>query len=529
MNKIGFKNFRRFQNFNSLEYGGITFLVGRNNAGKSSLVKALLLIENYFKSKVIDRLSFGNTILDDANIVTFGRALNRKAKELGENYIIFECQFENYQIELIITGNDNDTSSRVLTFSVTDTDKDLTFFFDFQDNSITITKKSDSNLAIVDRNLEDELSSHINILEIELKNLELKKSSREYIELKSEIDNLIEKRNLLVNQHTSMNNGPNKQFDLTCDYTNLNSFDEIVDDALKQMMVAYQINFDKVQQGLEPLERFEDLRALKEFEPSTVASSFSHFTTLMNNLSIVYMGANPTKQSALFAIRDKNNALAQAIHEYKQLDIGIGELEHRFVLKWMKEFEVGDDFAISMYAGEAYEMKIISNNTEIHLADKGMGSIQAMLLIIRIACIIRKKRMGKKSPLNTQSTEGNEIKQDSLNSRLTNHTTVIIEEPELNLHPALQSKLADIFHDVNKDYQINFIIETHSEYLIRKTQLIVKDFEYEIKPNQNPFSVIYFDKDMSQWNMNYREDGKFINDFGTGFFDESSILTLNLL
>ncbi len=75
---------------------------------------------------------------------------------------------------------------------------------------------------------------------------------------------------------------------------------------------------------------------------------FSHFMTLMNDFSIAYMGANPTKQSALFSIRDKNNALAQAIHEFKQLHITTGEEEHLFVLKWMNLFEVGESFTISM-------------------------------------------------------------------------------------------------------------------------------------------------------------------------------------
>ena len=86
MNSIGFKNFRRFESFNPLEYGGITFLVGRNNAGKSTLVKALLLIDNYFKSGNTDSFSFGNNVLEDANIVTYGRAKNNQAKE---NYILF--------------------------------------------------------------------------------------------------------------------------------------------------------------------------------------------------------------------------------------------------------------------------------------------------------------------------------------------------------------------------------------------------------------------------------------------------------
>ncbi len=53
MSKISFKNFRGFIDFPEMEFGGITFLVGKNNSGKSTVIKALLLMDNYLKSKDI--------------------------------------------------------------------------------------------------------------------------------------------------------------------------------------------------------------------------------------------------------------------------------------------------------------------------------------------------------------------------------------------------------------------------------------------------------------------------------------------
>ena len=44
MMKIGFKNFRRFKDFPMIELGGCTFLVGPNNSGKSTLLKAMMLV-----------------------------------------------------------------------------------------------------------------------------------------------------------------------------------------------------------------------------------------------------------------------------------------------------------------------------------------------------------------------------------------------------------------------------------------------------------------------------------------------------
>ena len=50
---------------------------------------------------------------------------------------------------------------------------------------------------------------------------------------------------------------------------------------------------------------------------------------------------------------------------------------------------------------------------------------------------------------------------------------MLLEEPEANLHPAFQSKLADLFSEVAVDYEQQLIVETHSEYMVRKFQYLV--------------------------------------------------------
>jgi hypothetical protein len=385
-----------------------------------------------------------------------------------------------------------------------------------------------------------DLNNQIYKTNIQLADPSLKKTSNEYIELLVIREKLLFKRQNLemnlkyFNDFKSVNTVVEKDevlFSLDEDFGDLRSFSEIVDGFLRQSMLQYEREFQNVQNGEQASERFEDLRALKELEPAFIESSFSHFMILMRNISIAYMGANPAKQSALFAIRDKNNALAQAIHEYKQLNILEGEEEHRFVLKWMQVFEVGADFSISMHAGEAYEMRILSNNVRIHLADKGMGSIQAMLLIMRIACVIKRIKLAEKNSTVNHVVNGKELKQDSSNYGRINKTTVIIEEPELNLHPALQSKLADLFLDVHQRFNIDFLIETHSEYILRRSQVIVAENEFEVAPNENPFCVHYFPKDYDQlpYRLDYQKDGSFNRNFGDGFFDEASSSTLELL
>ena len=118
MYKIGFNNFRRFKVFEPLEYKGITFLVGRNNSGKSTMVKALLLINEFLKSGQVKTFSFGNNILEDANIVTYNRAKNNSSQ--NEDFIIFSYQLFEHLFEVMITGDQNTTEGRVISIIIID-------------------------------------------------------------------------------------------------------------------------------------------------------------------------------------------------------------------------------------------------------------------------------------------------------------------------------------------------------------------------------------------------------------------------
>jgi predicted ATPase len=49
-------------------------------------------------------------------------------------------------------------------------------------------------------------------------------------------------------------------------------------------------------------------------------------------------------------------------------------------------------------------------------------------------------------------------------------STVLLEQPEIHLHPAVQSGLADVFIDVMKRRRVQLVVESHSEHLLRRLQ-----------------------------------------------------------
>ena len=111
-----------------------------------------------------------------------------------------------------------------------------------------------------------------------------------------------------------------------------------------------------------------------------------------------------------------------------------------------------------------------------------------------------------------------------------------IKDPECHLYPATQSLLADMFYEAYNDYGIHFIVETHSEYLIRESQVLVATEVYD-QPSEEevgddcPFATYYVpDKadGKAPYSLRYRKDGIFINAFGKGFYDVAAKLALKI-
>ena len=112
---------------------------------------------------------------------------------------------------------------------------------------------------------------------------------------------------------------------------------------------------------------------------------------------------------------------------------------------------------------------------------------------------------------------------------------VIIEQPELHIHPAIQVRLGDLFvctTQSGKDYVNSgksLLIETHSEHIIlRMLRRIRETSGNELPPGTtglkpDDLSVIYVEK--SEEGVQLRalrvdEDGEFLDCWPKGFFDE---------
>jgi AAA15 family ATPase/GTPase len=94
------------------------------------------------------------------------------------------------------------------------------------------------------------------------------------------------------------------------------------------------------------------------------------------------------------------------------------------------------------------------------------------------------------------------------------------EEPESNLHPNFQAQLANIFMDtVNlaDNFNSQYIIETHSEYFIRRFQVLIA--KKELSPEK--IIIHYFDPEGDVYPIIIDENGSLSRPFGEGFYDSS--------
>lgn len=101
-----------------------------------------------------------------------------------------------------------------------------------------------------------------------------------------------------------------------------------------------------------------------------------------------------------------------------------------------------------------------------------------------------------------------------------NGQTILIEQPEVHLHPTLQAKFIETLISIgNKN---SYFIETHSEHIIRKLQVLVKNSSFDIKPED--ISIHYFKRAKDKFEISHHtilEDGDLSEPFPDGFYDTS--------
>lgn len=142
-----------------------------------------------------------------------------------------------------------------------------------------------------------------------------------------------------------------------------------------------------------------------------------------------------------------------------------------------------------------------------NLADVGFGYSQLLPILVQLWAV-RENKKRKKRRFRTNSTL----------------STVVIEQPELHLHPGYQAKLADIFYEFSclerKDAgdSVYSVIETHSPHLINRFGELVENGILK----KEDIQILLFDMEENSGckvnEVGFNDDGVLI-DWPYGFFE----------
>ena len=130
------------------------------------------------------------------------------------------------------------------------------------------------------------------------------------------------------------------------------------------------------------------------------------------------------------------------------------------VALWLKELGLIHDFDLKPIAEnrKEYEVRVrrTASSPDVLITDVGFGVSQ--ILPVLVLCFY--------------APEG---------------STIILEQPEIHLHPAVQAGLADVFIDAITARNVQIILESHSEHLLRRLQLRIA--QEKLLPEQ---TALYF-------------------------------------
>jgi predicted ATPase len=209
---------------------------------------------------------------------------------------------------------------------------------------------------------------------------------------------------------------------------------------------------------------------------------------------------------------------ATAERYYRLQDLAIDEIDFqgRNIAMYMKSFSEEEkskfenwcaekfDFIPSISISEGHvsiKINYVKANYIVNMTDVGFGYSQLLPIVLQLWTMLNNKK-----------------------HKNSNETiTLLIEQPELHLHPALQAKLIKTFISIVQAYKeldsgIRFILETHSESMINTLGQLV----YKNHISRDEVAIYIFDKcyDNSTKIVKgyFNEDG-FIENWPFGFFE----------
>lgn len=154
----------------------------------------------------------------------------------------------------------------------------------------------------------------------------------------------------------------------------------------------------------------------------------------------------PAGENAIDAILSSRELYFERLPESRQLTL------QEYVAAWLQRLGLVHDFRVESIAEgtRLFEVKVrkTASSPEVSLTDVGFGISQVLPVLVQCLYV----------------PEG---------------STVVLEQPDIHLHPSVQADLADVFIDAWEQKKVQVLFESHSEHLLRRLQRRIAEGEIQ--------------------------------------------------
>ncbi len=519
-------NFKSFKEFN-FDFKKINVILGPNNSGKSNILKLLLLLKQTFTSSLKAPLILNGNIINLGSYKDITYKFNNRKIGIdfqisspfqSWRYIDPDIEELNYDLKLQYFYDEKQSKIYFSDVKISEIGKNFQIL-DFQkDKKIILNNRSkDKYLSDIKEDLKNLITQLDSFPKFPVSNIPLFKQFHPELNLAPfELHNVSDLKEVFDYFKNMFLLRPSSNWDLNLDYSR--KFITIDSSDLGFLELFYDIktiidllNTPAIKDNLPSKIRqiinncYDSTRIIiKSFE--LLKNVDSHLYRIEEGFSayckgIHYIGPireNPERYYSItgevaesvgfkgefvpYLLKKSKEELG--LRDYKLIDLD------KKVQKWLMKFEMAKGIEIKQHK----EIELISiflreffSGVKVNLTDMGFGTSQVLPIIL----------------------EGFLSDRDPV---------LMIEQPEIHLHPKAQSVLGDLFIEIaNEDKTI--IVETHSEHLIRRIQRRIA--ENKISKDDVIFYYVNIGKEGSKLQeLKIDEDG-FIENIPEGFFDEN--------